>query len=181
MNVLIETERLYLRQIMPSDVDDMFALDSDPKVHQYLGNKPLKTKIEVEKIINFIMNQYTENGVGRLAVIHKKTNAFLGWSGLKLEKNLINNHQNYYDLGYRLIRKYWGNGYATESALASLKYGFTNLNIETIYAAASCDNIASNKILQKTGLQLIERFYYEDIKCNWYGIKKEEFIQKFLK
>jgi RimJ/RimL family protein N-acetyltransferase len=175
VKIFAETERLILREILPSDIDGMFELDSDPEVHKYLGNKPITNKKEIVAIIDSVRQQYVDNGIGRFAIIDKKTNAFMGWTGLKLETRLTNNHQNYYDLGYRLIRKYWGKGIALESAIVSIDYAFKKLNLEKLYAAASCENIVSNKILQKVGLKFIETFYYEDIKCNWYRIDKNDY------
>jgi RimJ/RimL family protein N-acetyltransferase/GNAT superfamily N-acetyltransferase len=175
IKVFAETERLLLREILPSDVDAMFELDSDPEVHKYLGNNPVTNKEQIVDVIHFIRQQYIDNGIGRWAVIDKRTNAFIGWTGLKFVTELTNGRKNYYDLGYRLIRKFWGQGIATETALISLDYAFNKLKIDEVYAAASCENLASNKILQKVGMSFIETFYYEDIKCNWYKIEKNEY------
>lgn len=178
MKIFVETERLILREILPSDVDGMFKLDSDPEVHKYLGNKPVTDKAQIVKVINLIRQQYIDNGIGRWAIIDKKTNDFIGWTGLKFVTDETNNHKNYYDLGYRLIRKYWGKGIATETAVASLEYAFNVLKVDEVYAAASCENVGSNKILQKVGLNLVETFFYEDIECNWYKIDKNDYKKK---
>lgn len=178
MQIFAETERLILREILPTDLDGMFELDSDPEVHRYLGTKPIARKEEIVNVINFIKQQYNDNGIGRRAIIDKKTNAFIGWTGLKFITNLTKNHKNYYDLEYRLIRKYWGQGIATETAIVSLEYAFNQLNIAEVYGAASCENVGSNKILKKVGLKFIETFYYEDIKCNWYKIDKNEYFNR---
>ena len=63
--------------------------------------------VEAKSIIEEIRKQYKENGIGRWAVIDKKTNDFIGWAGLKYEQKLGDNFK-YYDLGYRLKKKYWG-------------------------------------------------------------------------
>lgn len=175
MKIFAETDRLILREILPEDIDGMFKLDSDPEVHKYLGNKTITNREEVIDIINYIRQQYYDYGIGRWAIIDKETNDFIGWTGLKYETKLINNHKNYYDLGYRLIKKYWGQGIATETAHVSLHFAFNNLNTKEIFAAASCKNEASNKVLQKIGMRFIETFYYEDIKCNWFRIDKSDF------
>ncbi len=175
MKIYIETERLILREIVPEDLDGMFELDADPEVHRYLGNKPVVSKEQTIEIIKNVRQQYIDNGIARWAVIEKSSNNFIGWSGLKLENKPTNNHVNYYDIGYRFLKKYWGQGYAYESANASLQYAFHQLKVSEVFASAACDNIASNKILQKIGLQFIETFYYDDIKCNWYGLVRSEF------
>ena len=147
MDILFETPRLLLRKITENDVQDMFELDSNPAVHRYLGNKPIKTQEEALQTIKDIMQQYEDHGIARLAVIERQTGDFLGWSGLKYELSL-EKYSPYYDLGCRFKEPYWGKGYATETAIASLKYGFTQLNLQTINAAADVANIASNKVIQ---------------------------------
>ena len=124
---LIETERLILRPIKASDAKDLFELDSNPKVHKYLGNNPVKHIDECKTYITSIQQQYKDYGMGRIAVVKKDTQEFIGWAGIKYEQNLRKEF-NYYDLGYRLKEQFWGKGYATEAALASLDYGFKNLN-----------------------------------------------------
>ena len=170
MNNIIETQRLILREIVHEDAEGLFELDSDPEVHRYLGNKPVTDIQQVKDVIRFLRQQYIENGIARWAVVDKNTNAFMGWAGLKLVKEKTNDHINYYDVGYRLIKKYWGQGIAYESAKASLAYGFEVMNLEKIYAAAHVDNIASNRVLTKSGLKFMETFDYDGAKHNWYRI-----------
>ncbi len=180
MEINLETKRLIIREIVNEDLDGMYELDSDPDVHKYLGNKPVRSKREIIESIDFIRGQYTDNGIGRWAIIYKATNEFIGWTGLKYVTNSTNGHINYYDLGYRLIKRYWGQGIATESALPSLKYAFDKLSANEVFAMAECENIGSNKILRKLGLRFVEVFDYEGIKHNWYKIKKEEFSRMKL-
>ncbi len=173
--VFAETPRLILREILPSDVDGMFELDSDPAVHRYLGNKTVTSKEEIIQVIQYIRQQYTDHGIGRWAIIDKNSQEFMGWTGLKLVTEPTNNHQNYYDIGYRLIPKYWGKGIATESAIASLEYALKELHLNEVYAAANIENHESNKILKRLGMQFIETFYYHEIACNWYKIEMHEY------
>jgi len=154
MKIHIETKRLIIRDLEEFDAKGIFDLDSNPEVHEFLGKKPIKTIKEAEEVINFIRKQYVDNGIGRWAIIDKKTNDFIGWTGLKYEQKLREN-MSYYDLGYRLRKKYWGKGIATETAIESLKYGFSKVNLREICAAADVNNLASNKILIKIGLSKI--------------------------
>lgn len=171
----IETTRFILREFRFSDLDDLFEMDSDPEVHRFLGKNPVTTKEEVEKSIEWVRSQYVDNGIGRFAIEDKATGECLGWSGLKLEKQLRDFE--YHDLGYRLKRKHWGKGVATETALASLKFGFQDLNLEKINAAADLDHEASNHILKKVGLKYQGQFLYENELCNWYELFKSDWIE----
>ena len=178
MTFFIETKNLILREIRISDEDGFFRLDSDKRVHKYLGNKPIKTKEEAKNIISFVNLQYKERGIGRFATIEKSSGKFIGWSGLKLnkgEKELLNGHTNFIDIGYRFMPEFWGKGYATEASLACLDYGFKTLNYKIIYGAADVENIASNKVLKKIGLHFVNEFTWRETLCNWYEIKKKNY------
>jgi ribosomal-protein-alanine N-acetyltransferase len=172
MEIFAETERLILRELLPTDRNGLFAVDSDPDVNIYLGNNPVKTIEQTDDIIKFIRKQYVDNGIGRWAMIEKSTNNFIGWAGLKLIKELTNNRIDYYDLGYRLNKSYWGKGFATEAAKATLKYGFNTLNLNEIYAITDSKNIASRNVIEKVGLKYKETFIYCDTDHDWFEIQK---------
>jgi ribosomal-protein-alanine N-acetyltransferase len=178
MKYHLETKRLIIREIREADFEGMFELDSNTEVHKYLGNNPIKTKEEAKNQIQFIRDQYKERGIGRFAVIEKKSGEFIGWSGFKLnkgEKEILNGFDNFIDIGYRFIPKYWKKGYGLEAAIACLDFGFKTLNYDVIYGAADVENIGSNKILQKIGLQFVNEFEYDNVKVNWYQLKKENY------
>lgn len=168
----IETERFLLRPFEATDIDDLFVMESDPRVHIYLGNNPLRHKEQVEPVIMGVQDQYERNGLGRLIIIEKSTGNFVGWSGLKYEEHI--RPFGYYDLGYRLLHKYWGQGVATETGLASLKYGFEVLQLQEVNGAAEIPNIASNRVLEKCGLSLTNTFEFEEVDHNWYAITATE-------
>lgn len=170
MRTSIETERLLLRELLPTDDVGMFELDSNPQVHIYLGNKPVTSIEQVREAIANIRQQYLENGIGRWAVILKETNEFIGWSGLKLEKN-VNGYQTFYDLGYRFIQKHWGKGYAYETAKAFVDFGFNDMKLEKINAYADFDNLASRRVLEKVGMHFVNAFDDEGTQEAWYEIK----------
>lgn len=180
MRAFIETERLLLREIVPGDAEEMFKLDTDPEVHTYLGKSPIKSMEQAKTNITFIRNQYIANGIGRWAVIEKRTKSFIGWAGLKFITEPINEKTKYYDLGYRLIKKYWGKGYASEAAKAALAYGFENLELTEIYGMAQTGNLASINVLEKIGLRRLETFNYENELHYLFKIKKEEWVNDKL-
>ena len=174
MNILIETDRIYLRNIEESDVHDMYEMDSDAEVHRYLGKNPVTTLDQSMEIIKDIQGQYERNNLGRSAIIEKATGAFVGWAGLKLEDK-VRKEFTYYDVGYRLKRKHWGKGLGTEAARLSIVYGFENLGFDEICGAADIENIGSNKILSRIGLKHEGSFMYKTTECNWYRLNNEEY------
>ena len=151
VKIFVETERLILRELVPEDAERMFLLDSNPEVMRYLGRNTVTKVEESSEIIEKIRKQYRENGIGRWAVVEKSSNLLIGWSGLKFLTEEINGFKNVYELGYRFLPESWGKGYASESARASLNYGFNILDVEVIYASATIDNDGSNHVLRKLG------------------------------
>ena len=171
MKTFIETERLILRTVEDKDIQGIYELDSDPEVHRYLGKRPIKSLAEAQSIIDYIKGQYQAYGIGRWAIIDKVSKEFIGWTGLKYETE-VRSDMDYYDVGYRLKKKFWGKGIATETAILSLKYGFETLKLTDIYAGAHINNIGSNKVLKKAGLRYLETFEYDGEPHHWYNINK---------
>ena len=172
MITVIETERLLLRHVEYTDVNDLFEMDADPDVHLFIENKPVKTIAEIEVVITMLKQQYLENGIARFAVVDKLTNECVGWCGLKYFNQTLNQHNNFYELGYRFKKKHWGKGFATESSKAVLNYGFENLKTDTIFAITAPDNINSKKVLFKLGFVFVETFDYDGDPTDWFELKK---------
>ena len=171
----IETERLLLRELLESDAEKMFEMDSNPNLHIFVGKKPLKHIDETLEHIRLIQQQYRDFGIGRWAVVLKETGEFIGWSGIKFITNEINKYQNFYEIGYRFNEKHWGKGYATESGKAFIDYAFNTMNVDSVYAYADEGNENSRKILEKLGLKYINSFEYEGETEVWYEIKNPKF------
>lgn len=174
MKLPIITERLILRKLTLDDVDNIFLLDSNPDVMKYVGVPTATSKEESKKLVENILNQYEKNGTGRLAVIEKETNKFIGWSGIKLLTDEVNGFKNVYELGYRFLPEFWGKGYATESARASLDLGFNQLNADKIYAYADVEHQSSNNILTKLGFENKGTFVDNGDNCYWYELEKSK-------
>jgi RimJ/RimL family protein N-acetyltransferase len=109
---IAETERLWLREFNPGDAKSFYLLNLDPEVIKYTGDDSF---INIEEAEKFLLNydHCRKHGFGRWAVMRKTDNTFLGWCGLKYIEDIDE-----YDIGFRFFKKYWGYGYATESAKA---------------------------------------------------------------
>ncbi len=148
MNVVLYTERLFLREFTIEDAGLLLDLNSDPEVTRYTLD--LMTDIEQAKKVleQVILPQYALYNFGRWAVHLKNSQEFIGWCGLKYRGGWDNE----IDLGYRLKRSHWGKGYATEAAFATLRYGFENLDLTHIIGRALPGNIASLRVLEKINM-----------------------------
>ena len=137
MKEVIQTKRLYLRELTVADAESFFLLNNDEDVIKYTGDNAFES-IKDAKIFLENYNPYQEYGFGRWAVIDKSNNEFLGWCGLKysLEVDEV-------DIGFRFFKKHWNKGFATESAKACIYYGFEKLNLKTIIGSKYCINKSS--------------------------------------
>jgi len=166
-----ETARLHFRPLTAADTAGMFALDSDPAVHRYLGGiggRMVTTPAESAATIALVQAQYRATGVGRWAVLLRATGEFMGWAGLKLIAGPMNGQYEFYDLGYRFRPQFWGQGYGYEAAQAWLDYGFQMLGLPRICAYADRDNAGSRRILAKVGLREGNEFTENGTRCVWY-------------
>lgn len=174
MKIYAETDRIILREIVLEDAEAMFEMDSDPEVQRYLHKTPIKTIQEAIDSIKFIRQQYIDYGIGRWAIVDKETNQFVGWGGLKFRTDQVNGHTNFHDVGYRLLKRFWGRGFATESAKATVKYAFEELHLNAVYALADIENKASINALLKSGLRIAARIEHDGVWCEWFEITAEE-------
>jgi [ribosomal protein S5]-alanine N-acetyltransferase len=177
MNLNIETPRLILRPLEQSDAEELFELNKNPNVHKYLWQKPEVAIDESIKVIEYVLKQYQENNIGRFATILKKTGEFIGWTGIKFVNDHVENgNTNFYDYRYRLNEKFWNKGYATEATKAWFDYGFNQTNIETMHAYTHSQNGASNKVLEKCGMQFVENYPDKDkVIWNWWKLHKSQY------
>jgi RimJ/RimL family protein N-acetyltransferase len=157
MWVYLETERLLLRRLTAADVDNLFALDSDPAVMRYLtgGASTPRDVIEREILPRFLGYYERYDAFGVWAAVEKSTGEFVGWFSLRphddVEPDMV-------ALGYRLRRASWGKGYATEGARALIRKGFTELGMRRVVATTYQDNLASRRVMEKAGMTFVRAF-----------------------
>ena len=150
-------------------------MDSQPEVHIYLKNQPIKTIDETKVNIDNLLLKYETLGISRLAVIEKESGKMIGWTGFKYieEKEAINNRFDFLDFGYRYRKETWGKGYATEAAKACIDFYRENMTELKLNAITHVDNAASRNVLEKVGFRVTETFHFEvwNLDCYWYEFK----------
>ena len=164
-NQLLETERLILRPFMEEDIEPTYQMNLDPEVSKYTGDGGVVDRAEIERrITEDVMGDYRKHGFGRLAVTLKTENILIGFCGLKYLDDL-----DVVDLGYRLNRNYWGQGFATEAAKVCLDFGFKKLNLSQIIGLVLPENIASIRVLDKLGFRFEKEFEQYDLLVRQYA------------
>ncbi|MFI6166368.1 GNAT family N-acetyltransferase [Nocardia sp. NPDC051052] len=156
MDVLLETDRLILRRFTAADVDDLVWLDSDPAVMRYLTGAPTPRGEIEHEVLPQILRDYRLGPVGRFAAIERSTATFVGWLALQPPQD---GSRTDVELGYRFAASVWGRGYATEAPRALIRKGFTEFGVERVWAETMAVNIASRRVLKKSGLTHVRSFY----------------------
>jgi len=157
MHICLETERLILRRLTDADVENVFALDSDPAVMRFInGGKPTPREvIETETLPRLLDDYGRADGYGLWAAIEKSTCEFIGWLSLRPDEGDLEN----VELGYRLRQSAWGKGYATEGSQALVDKGFSDLGAQRIFATTMTVNAASRRVMEKVGLKYVRTFH----------------------
>lgn len=157
----LPTQRLLLREIMPSDAEALFRMRSDERVMRYLG-RPMQTDIsEAAQLIDTIRHFFSQNEAVTWAISLHGEPALIGTIGFwKMDKA---HHRT--EIGYALNADYWGRGIMDEAMTAAIEYCFKVLNFHSIEANTAPENVASGRILEKHGFvqeaYFRENFYFE--------------------
>lgn len=146
---LLKTKRLILRQWQEEDLEPFAGLNADPRVMEYFSST--LTQEESAAALTLSRIHIQKHGWGKWAVALIETGEFLGRIGLE-EIDFPASFAPNIELGYRLAFEHWGKGYATEGALACLKYGFETLNLKEIVSFTATLNIRSRAVMERIGM-----------------------------
>ena len=169
---MIESERLIFRKFTLEDLPQLIEQRSDPDVNKYLGGTRLQNPEALAKRLSFYISCYGTHGYGMCAMIWKPTGEVIGSAGLQPLDGTDE-----VEVGYSMIKEYWGRGIGTEAARAWMKHGFTDHGLDRIVAVAHLGNQASMHIMEKLGMHYEKTEEHYGAECAFYAISKEEFMQ----
>jgi RimJ/RimL family protein N-acetyltransferase len=142
----LESERLVMRPIAMTDVDELVALDGDPEVMRYLtGGKP-STRSEVEGLVAQALGS-------RWMAYERETGGFVGWFAARATR------EDEYELGYRLVRRHWNCGLATEGTLVVIHEVFSAREAKRVWAETMAVNTRSRRVMERCGLKYVRTFH----------------------
>jgi ribosomal-protein-alanine N-acetyltransferase len=147
----IQTQRLLLRPLLSTDADALHRIYQEEGVLQYF---PSQVPPPIDRVLRFIDGQqahWQKFGYGNWGIVPQGANEVIGWVGLQYLPELAET-----EVGFLFGRAYWGKGYATETALASLQYGFEQCGLAQIIALVAPDNLASRRVIEKIGMADVE-------------------------
>jgi len=153
MQIILETERLLLREMTQKDYPSLAAILQDSET-MYAYEGPF-TDEETQAWLERNLKRYREDGFGLWAVILKETGTMIGQAGLTWQTI---GDAKVLEVGYLFNRAYWGNGYATEAAVACKRYAFSVLHANEVYSIIRETNIASMNVAIRNGMLVRSRF-----------------------
>lgn len=169
--ITIETERLVLRKPRLEDTPDLAVAYADPEVVRYLGDGSTSTPAQVEQGIAFWLERWEENGVGLFSMERREDgrvigrSGFLVWDGDTWEVGSFAEAgaRAEVELGWMVAREHWGQGYATEAALAMRDWGIAERGFTRLISIIRPGNDRSVRVAEKIG----ERYERDIVPWGW--------------
>jgi len=163
----LTTLRLTLRPFTLDDATPLHRILNQPNILQYFPNPEAPAMERVQRIIENQLTHWKEHHLGWWAVVLQGSTELIGWNGLQYlpETDEV-------EVGYLLSKQFWGRGYATEGAKASIQFGFENFNFGEIIGLTHPKNLASQNVLKKCGMLFIEQKEYFGMQLYRYALSK---------
>jgi len=165
----IKTPRLLLRPWTLEDAAELFSILQDKAVLRYLPNTTPPPLERAEKYIARQLGHWQERGYGHWAVVSQEDGQLLGWNGLEYLPEV-----NETEVAYLLRQSAWNYGYASEAARAAIRFGFDQGGLVTIIGLAHPDNIASIRVLEKSGLIFADQITLWGLELKRYRIHRKD-------
>ncbi len=177
MKIYLETERMIFVNFENGDHLLVQELDSDPDVVRYISNGVPSDDTEVRRAMNIFLtfNKRYNDQLGFWKAIDKDTEEFMGWFHFRPLKSNLDELDNL-ELGYRLRKKFWGKGFATEGSRALIGIAKKKLKTKKVWAHAMLGNTSSINVMKKVGLShdyddIYEQWPGDDKRCVWYSLE----------
>ncbi|MEM9052044.1 MAG: GNAT family N-acetyltransferase [Bacteroidota bacterium] len=177
---LFKSERLGFRTWTIGDLDAFSALNTDEEVMKHFPST--LSRQQTVDFIDRLQKHQEEHGYCYFAVEVLETSEFIGFIGLAYQK-YESEFSPSTDIGWRLKKSAWGNGYATEGAKRVLEYAFNELNLDFVFSTCTEHNIPSENVMKKIGMKFQKVILHPNLKehpeyerCKVYTISSTDFL-----
>jgi RimJ/RimL family protein N-acetyltransferase len=152
---LFKSERLGFRNWLADDIKTMTDINSNPEVMEFFPS--VQSEQETAEFIDRMQKHFLEGGFCYFAVDKLENNEFIGFVGL-FKQTFESDFTPCIDIGWRLTRKEWNKGFATEGARRCLDFAFKQLQLEKVNAVAPVLNSRSEQVMKKIGMKKVKTF-----------------------
>ena len=157
---VLETRRLYLRELRHGDEDELKKVLCDAVSMQFYPHPFCSA--EVGRWVDWNLENYASLHHGLWAVILKQNETFIGDCGITMQTI---EHETVPEIGFHTLPQYCGNGFTTEAAFACKEYAFTVLHYPAVFSYTTLQNIASQRVAQKIGMRF-DRYFEKGGECH---------------
>ena len=166
----ITTPRLVLRAFTEEDVEPLYHILRGEGVLRYFPPTDPLPRDRVQKMVSGLLKHWEARGYGLWAVEARSDGALMGRCGLQWLPDTEE-----VEVDFILGRAFWGQGFGTEAARASVRYGFEELGLERVIGIAHVENIASRRVLEKLGMARLEQKEFFGIPCYRYAVERSAY------
>ncbi len=145
---LTETDRLILRLVKETDLEDLLLLFQDTVAMRYFPST--RDRNGTKQWIDQTLERYERDGYGFYAVVRKEPMTLVGYCGLLLQEDVGGKDE--VEIGYGLIRAFWHQGFAVEAAAASKEYGFRARGFRRLISLIRPENGPSIRVAERNGM-----------------------------
>lgn len=170
MELIEQTERMLIRPLSLSDVPALTGIFGDPEVMKH-SVRGVYDEAATRRFVEWCMACYESHGVGPWGLVEKETSALIGFCGVGPER--VGDVEEI-NLGYRLARRYWGRGLATEAARAALAYAFVHKGCESVVVIVEPGHVASLRVAEKAGFRCFREITFHGKPVRLYRLTNDE-------
>jgi RimJ/RimL family protein N-acetyltransferase len=167
----LETDRLRMRAFRRSDIEDYAAMNADPEVMRFRDGTWDRGRSW--RHLAFLVGHWHFAGAGMWALEHRETGAFVGMAGFAEPEGWPG-----FELAGTLVRRWWGQGFATEAARAALAHAFTVWRKDRVISIVHPENRASIRVVERLGERLEGRIQHFGREMLCYGIDRESYERR---
>lgn len=158
MDYILQSDRLGFRPWCDTDMELMVSINSDPDVMQYFPS--VMSRQQTEDSVQRFQRHQQEHGYCYFAVDQLQTKSFIGFIGL-MQQQYPFSPQQVVDIGWRLDKRFWRQGLASEGARCCLEFASERLGLSKVVAVAPKVNVASIAVMKKIGMEYSGEFHFE--------------------
>lgn len=170
--LISETDRMLVRHLSLDDLSELTLILSDPEVMKH-SVRGVCDEAATLKFIEWCLSCYSSHGIGPWGLVDKASSELVGFCGAGPE--LVAGVEEI-NLGYRLARRYWGKGLASESARAVLEYVFTVMLLESVVVIIEPEHAASLKVAENAGFNRFESIEFHEKPVRLYRMSREQWL-----
>lgn len=166
---MITTGRLVMRPFTMSDRNALFEIVQEPDIFRYFPTMNAWPMEKVERYIQYQIAHWEKFNYGHWAAVMRETGQIIGWNGLEYLPDT-----NETEVGYLFSKAFWGKGYATESTSAIIRFGLNRVKLKEIIGLTHPENVASQRVLEKSGLLFTRSESYFGVEMFRYAIQASD-------